>query len=79
MIEGLEHLPLLNTLDIAYNNIGEISGLEACPDLNELWLNMNKIEDPDKTLLALSQLKNLKTIYLTDNPVVKRMGGTYHE
>jgi Leucine-rich repeat (LRR) protein len=40
-------------LDVAYNQLREVSGLGPCPKLEELWLNMNRIEDPSQTLKAL--------------------------
>jgi len=61
----------LTVLDVAYNRVGQVSGLEGCKELNELWLNMNKIEDAESTLKALGQLKKLKTVYLADNQVVE--------
>jgi len=47
-----------------------VSGLDHCPPLEELWLNMNHITDPELTLAHLRPLTSLKTVYLADNPVV---------
>ena len=47
-----------------------MSGLDHCPPLEELWLNMNAITDPELTLAHLRPLTSLKTVYLADNPVV---------
>lgn len=50
-----------------------VAGLEVTPALTELWLNMNKISDPKQTLITLSHLKCLQTIYLADNEVVQKL------
>ena len=47
-----------------------MSGLDHLPPLEELWLNMNLITDPESTLAHLRPLTTLKTVYLADNPVV---------
>jgi len=47
-----------------------VSGLDYCPLLEELWLNMNQITDPELTLDHLKLMTSLKTVYLADNPVV---------
>jgi protein phosphatase 1 regulatory subunit 7 len=74
-ITRIENLvPQLETLDIAYNKISVVEGLEGCTSLSELWLNWNGIEDPHSTLAALAPLgKQLKTIYLADNPMVVKL------
>lgn len=77
-IEGLESLPDLLTLDVAYNNLTSLQQLP--PLLEELWLNMNQLADPENILGHLKALKHLKTVYLSDNPVIKALPTTdkYH-
>lgn len=72
MITGLNHLTELTTLDVAYNKIVEISGLEAqAGTLEEFWINMNVLNNLEGTMAQLNLLKKLKTIYVADNPMVK--------
>ena len=39
--------------------------------LEELWINMNVLNDLEHTIEVLSKLHKLKTVYIADNPMVK--------
>jgi len=58
----------LNTLDLAYNKLERIGGLDNNFEITELWLNYNNICDHD-SLNYLSRFKKLETIYVADNPI----------
>ena len=58
-------LESLITLDLAYNNISDISALSGLTNLVELGLQENNIGD----ISALSGLTNLERLYLYDNPL----------
>jgi len=58
----------LETLDLSYNQIKTLKGLDKLKNLKELWLNSNKIETfEDLDLLAMNQ--ELTTVYFGGNPV----------
>ncbi len=46
--------------------------MDQNPELTELWLNQNQIENPED-VEYLSRLTKLKTIYLADNALVKQI------
>jgi protein phosphatase 1 regulatory subunit 7 len=72
-IENLQDLTQLEVLDIAYNKVQVIEGLESQKlSLKELWLNWNVIDD-ESSLGYLSNLVNIETVYIADNPVVKQV------
>ena len=72
MISGLDNLTELTTLDVAYNKIETITGLEALAEtLEEFWINYNVLGNLEAAMAQLHGLKNLKTIYVADNPMVK--------
>jgi hypothetical protein len=63
----------LEILDVAINELTELSGLEGQQDcLDELWINNNKVSDW-KCLEYLGQTtKKLRNIYIAANPVYTR-------
>ena len=68
----MDNLSELTTLDVAYNKIATISGLEALSEtLEEFWINYNVLNDLEGSMVQLHGLKKLKTIYVADNPMVK--------
>ena len=72
MISGLDNLSELTTLDVAYNKIEAITGLEALAEtLEEFWINYNVLANLEAVMAQLHGLKKLKTIYVADNPMVK--------
>ena len=72
MISGLENLSELTTLDVAYNKIEAISGLDTLAEtLEEFWINFNVLGNLEAAMAQLHGLKKLKTIYVADNPMVK--------
>jgi len=60
----------LTLIDLAYNKLTAISGLDNQKKLTELWVNNNSISD----LGSLSHLKVvpvLESVYIEGNPVVE--------
>ena len=63
----------MEILDLAINEIEEISGMEAMADtLDELWINNNKISDYSSIEYLGKTMKKLNGIYLAVNPVYNR-------
>ncbi len=51
MISGLDNLTELTTLDVAYNKIETITGLEALAEtLEEFWINYNVLANLEATM-----------------------------
>ena len=67
-IEGLELNTKIHTLDIAVNKVVQLENIDHLPDLVELWMNWNHLEDTDYNKEYLKKLK-LTAIYLADNPM----------
>ena len=63
-----EGLSYLTYLDLNYNEIEKIDGdvFRLCPDLVDLRLSGNRLQCLD--LEAMSKLRELKRIFITDNP-----------
>lgn len=68
-LEGMETCTKIKVLDLAGNFLTTIDPkqLENMSNLEELWLNDNRIDNLD-WLYGLKHLKNLKTLYLERNP-----------
>lgn len=69
------NLPNLNTLNLSYNILSSIDWLEnliECKTLSVLDLSNNRI---DNILIVkiLSQMPELRVLYLTANPVIKEI------
>jgi len=64
-IEGAQYLINLQHLDIAYNQISDISPLAGLTILQYLWLNDNQISD----LSSLAGLTNLQSLWLFNNQI----------
>lgn len=72
-IENLQDLTSLEVLDLAYNKVQVIEGLETQKEtMKELWLNWNAIEE-ETSINYLSTLANIETVYIADNPVIKKI------
>ena len=64
----MEHNTKIHTLDIAVNKVVQLENIDHLPDLVELWMNWNHLEDTDYNKEYLKKLK-LTAIYLADNPM----------
>ena len=63
----------LEILDLALNEISEISGLESqAESLDELWINDNKISEKKCLEYLGMTLKKLSNLYIAVNPVYSR-------
>ena len=68
MIEGLETLPVLRTLDLSKNQISKLSGLQSIESLKFLNLSLNTI----KKINQLKYIENLPLLTEVDfcvNPI----------
>lgn len=79
-LQGLEHLDELEVLDISNNGVENLDGIENMHCLTDLWANDNKIDDLRSLISALLLHKEtLKTLYISNNPVVKQTQDFKHE
>lgn len=58
-------LASLTSLDAGYRKIADITGIEYCTNLTELWLSSNRITD----ITPLKELTNLKMLSLSRNDI----------
>lgn len=60
----------LEYLNLALNNITKIEGLEHCEFLNKLDLTLNFVDfdELEASISHLSQLTNLRDLYMMGNP-----------
>ncbi len=72
-ITHIETLTGLITLDLAYNKLTKISGLDHQSGLTDLWVNANSISGME-SMEYLVKLPALDVIYIGDNPVTKEAG-----
>ncbi|KAI9034426.1 hypothetical protein DFJ74DRAFT_715996 [Hyaloraphidium curvatum] len=70
VIENLEKNTRINTLDLSANPIPHLPSLSYLPNLTELWLSSCLLSSWPE-IDTLSQLKNLRTVYLEGNPIQK--------
>jgi len=68
-IDGLSTLVHLEVLDLGGNQIKKIENIEKLTKLKELWMNNNYLSDFGD--LKNIHAKELKTIYLEQNPLSK--------
>ncbi|CAM9642086.1 unnamed protein product [Chrysoparadoxa australica] len=74
-IEGLDHMPHLTTLLLGNNCLKtaeDVKHVLQCPSLQTLDIQHNKLEDPG-ILEVISQVPDLRVLYLMGNPVVKKI------
>lgn len=72
---GIAHLADLKTLGLAHNllvSAEDLAGVAACPTLQALDLQQNRIEDP-AIVEVFEQLPDIRVIYLMGNPVTKKI------
>ena len=74
----LEELPALRVLILTTNSISKLYPISQCLKLRELYLRNNKIEDLQE-LHKLGQLKNLRSLWISDNPCTTMATGHYEE
>jgi len=55
---------------LALNRVQKIEGLDNNELLAELWLNNNKVSE-EESIVYLSNVKALHTIYINGNPICK--------
>jgi dynein assembly factor 1 len=78
-IENLEELPNLETLILSRNRIGSKgkTDWEQLKDLpvSALDVSNNQIdcEDPEEFISVLKQMRNLKVLYLNNNPICSKI------
>ena len=72
-IEGLDGLRKLNTIDISHNRLTSTNGIpvDDLPELEDLWLNGNKISEYAEVDRLAPLGATLHTIYLQHNPLAK--------
>ena len=61
-------IPHLEVLSLSVNRVASLDYVCDCTNLQELYLRKNEIASFDE-VRKLSRLKNLKTLWLADNPV----------
>ncbi len=69
-ISILTKFPNLETLCLSCNNISDLSHIQNCHALKELYLRNNKIKDL-KQLMHLKSLNNLRILSINDNPITQ--------
>lgn len=69
-IQGLENLVLLEDLTLFNNRISIVEGLDQCTRLQCLSLGNNKIDSMEQ-VIKLRQIKSLRMLTLSGNPVCK--------
>lgn len=69
-IENLDKAECLQILDLSYNKISVLEGVNECKKLEELWINSNEIEN-FSDLDILSNNPSLKVLYIWGNPVAQ--------
>lgn len=69
-IQGLENLTQLEDLSLYSNKISVIEGLEQCTNLQCLSLGNNRIDSIEQ-VIRFRQLKSLRMLTLSDNPISK--------
>lgn len=67
-IQGLETLTQLEDLSLYSNKISVIEGLEKCTNLQCLSLGNNRIDSLEQ-IIRFRQLKSLRMLTLSDNPI----------
>ncbi|KAG5676948.1 hypothetical protein PVAND_006742 [Polypedilum vanderplanki] len=66
------------TIIFSVNKIGSLADFEECPNLQELYLRKNCIEDIND-LVYLQNLPKLKYLWLEENPCVEASGPNYRK
>ncbi|XP_063054941.1 centrosomal protein of 72 kDa isoform X2 [Engraulis encrasicolus] len=68
---SLKKFVRLKTLDLSYNALVSVSGIEHLKELEKLNLYFNKISAPQE-VMTISRMKSLKVVDLRLNPVVNK-------
>ena len=69
-ISIIERMPNLEEVTLSVNKITSLKPFQGCTKLKELLLRNNQISDFIE-LTYLSGLENLRTLWLSDNPIAK--------
>ena len=69
-IDIIKKLINVNSITLSANNIKSLKVFQHCKKLSELFLRKNQISSL-KELFYLHDLENLKTLWLSDNPITK--------
>ena len=67
-VTAVKNLPNLQTCAFSVNSISSLQPFAACKKLTELFLRKNCISGLDQ-LFYLKDLKNLRVLWLSDNPI----------
>jgi len=76
-LSGLQQNAKLRVLDISNNTISSLQGLESSKELEELWASYNDIGDFTEVEKALSDKKQLNTVYFEGNPLQLKQPALY--
>ena len=68
MLQALRALSKLRVLDVTSNAITELQSMPALADLQDLWLEGNKLATWDTLLQSLSEARQLTCLTLQGNP-----------
>ncbi|CAI5444935.1 unnamed protein product [Caenorhabditis angaria] len=68
-----EKMQMLEILSLSVNDVKTLRPLKNCKNLKEIYLRKNQIESFDE-LEYLRDLKNLKVLWIDENPCVKGIG-----
>lgn len=69
-IQGLENLVQLEDLSLYSNKVSVVEGLEKCVNLQCLSLGNNRVDSMEQ-VIRLRQLRSLKMLTLSNNPICK--------
>ena len=82
VIENIATLTKLSTLNVSNNliySIADIQELKLCPSIQTLNLDLNQFEDPNGFVDFFGELKNIITLNLNGNPVLKNIDSSRKE
>ncbi|CAL4073859.1 unnamed protein product, partial [Meganyctiphanes norvegica] len=66
-VSVVRSLPIVEVLSLSVNKITTLADFQYCPNLQELYIRKNTINDINE-VLYLRQLPKLKSLWLADNP-----------
>ncbi|MCJ1309765.1 hypothetical protein MMC25_003426 [Agyrium rufum] len=72
-----DSLPKLRVLDISSNQISKLENLGSFQELEEFWASSNLLDSFEDLEKELGNKKNLETVYLEGNPLMKTAGVSY--
>ena len=72
-ISVIKDIPNLEVLALTVNNIDSLKEFQYCPKLKELFLRRNQIPASLIELSYLRNLKSLKVLNLSENPIAEQL------